>query len=133
MVAKGTNSCWSLRGRESLVFLVNFGWLECYSCFHYFSWVFVHIVSHRILGLKFGCCRCYCCFCTYGQSWICILVVFVNMDYVLWILFQWNLYGTWKVCCICKQSLISTTFVLHLLLNFVLLCQKASNTDLLHN
>ena len=110
------------REEKSFFFWLPLGRLECYSVIIFLGFC-IYSVYPRFLGLRCGRCDC---FCTYDQSWSCILILFVNMDYVSWILFQWNSNGTWKVCYIYVSSpwCVLHMFVLHLLLNFILILPK---------
>ena len=122
-----TQFFWSFIGRKSLIFFwLPLGRLECYSVIIFLVFC-IYSVYPRFLRLRCGCLWFFFFFfCTYGQFWSCILIVFVNMDYVFWILFQWNSNGTWKVCYIYVSSpwCVLHMFVLNLLLNFVWILPK---------
>ena len=62
---------------EKSFFWLPLGRLECYFVIIFLGFC-IYSVYPRFLGLRCGCCDC---FCTYDQSWSCI-IVFVNMDYV---------------------------------------------------
>ena len=89
MVSPGPNSFWSFIGRKSIFFFwLPLGRLECYSIIIFFGFC-IYSVYPRFLGSRCGCCDC---FCTYDQSWSCILILFVNMDCVFWILRDYDIY-----------------------------------------